>query len=412
MKLRTDRVIDRLNALGAISDSENCINRAYGTKAHAASGDLLMTWMQKVGLQTHRDTIGNIKGVLPSHAIDAKHFIIGSHYDTVFDAGKYDGPLGILLGLEMVQYIIDKDLQMPFHLNIIAFADEEGSRFNTAYLGSSAIAGFFEKSWLQRKDDEGISLETVIQKNSGICSNIDSDSISKENCIGYFEAHIEQGPVLCNENLSVCLVNGIASQTRVDVHWTGISGHAGTYPMNHRNDALCAAAEFALVVESIGKEYDEKLVSTIGKLNVIPNTPNVIPGKVEHTLDIRSLDDKFLTEIGQILEQRAKEISKQRNVKLVWNIMQTNTSVQCDKNLKRCLKIGIEKAGIHRVLEIPSGAGHDAVMISKIAPVSMLFIRCKDGISHNPLEYVTPEDIEKSIEVCDNFIMELINQNN
>ncbi|MFS4467778.1 M20 family metallo-hydrolase [Maribacter sp. 2210JD10-5] len=411
MKLRTDRVIERLNALAAISDTTNCIDRAYGTEAHTASGDLLMTWMSKAGLHTKRDTIGNIKGVLSSKVVDAKHFIIGSHYDTVFDAGKYDGPLGILLGLEMAQYIINNDLPIPFHLNVIAFADEEGSRFNTAYLGSSAIAGFFEKSWLQRKDDEGISLQTVIQKNSGISSNIDSESISKENCLGYFEAHIEQGPVLCNENLPVCLVNGIASQTRVDVHWTGISGHAGTYPMNQRNDALCAAAEFALAVESIGKEHQTKLVATIGKLNVIPNTPNVIPGKVEHTLDIRSLDDNFLMEVGQILEQRAKEISKERKVNLVWNIMQTNTSVQCDKNLKRCLKTGIEKAGIRQVLEISSGAGHDAVMISKIAPVSMLFVRCKDGISHNPLEYVTPEDIEKSLEVCDNFIKELIHQN-
>lgn len=412
MKLRTNRVIERLNALGAISDSENCIDRAYGTEAHTASGDLLMTWMQKAGLQTHRDTIGNIRGILPSSYPDAKYFIIGSHYDTVFDAGKYDGPLGILLGLEIAQHISENDIRIPFHLNIIAFADEEGSRYNTAYLGSSAIAGHFEDSWLQRKDDNEISLETVIESKGGVCTGIKTDSITKENCLGYFEAHIEQGPVLCNENLPVCLVNGIASQTRVDVHWTGISGHAGTYPMNHRNDALCALAEFALAVEKIGKQYGDKLVATIGKLNIIPNTPNVIPGRVEHTLDIRSSDDSFLLGIGQILKEKANQISNERNIGLEWNLMQTNSSVQCDENLKKGLRTAMEQAGIHKVLEIPSGAGHDAVMISKIAPVSMLFIRCKEGVSHNPLEYVTPEDIEKSIEVCDNFIFELINQNN
>lgn len=412
MKFRTDRIIERLNALGAISDSKNAINRAYGTKAHAESGDLLMTWMQKAGLQTHRDTIGNIKGVLSSSLSNAKHFIIGSHYDTVFDAGKYDGPLGILLGLEVAQHLSENNTQIPFHLNIIAFADEEGARYNTAYLGSSAIAGHFEDKWLQRKDDDGISLSEVIKSNGSNSNTIKTDAFAEENCLGYFEAHIEQGPVLCNEDLAVCLVNGIASQTRVDVHWTGISGHAGTYPMHHRKDAFCAAAEFVLAVENIGKQYGDKLVATIGKLNIIPNTPNVIPGKVEHTLDIRSKDDSFLAEVGRILENEANKIAKERNIGLKWEIMQTNPSVQCDEGLKKGLRAGIEKAGIHKVLEIPSGAGHDAVMISKIAPVSMLFIRCKEGISHNPLEYATPEDIEKSLEVCDNFIQELINQNN
>ncbi len=411
MKLRTARIIERLNALGEISDSKNCISRAYGTKAHTASGNLLIKWMQNISLQTYRDAIGNIRCILPSLNPNAKYFIIGSHYDTVFNAGKYDGPLGILLGLEVMQYISENNIQLPFHLSTIAFADEEGARYNTAYLGSSTISGHFDRCWLNRTDDHGVSLKEVLEANGGQVVNIDSDSIAREQLLGYFEPHIEQGPVLCNEDLSVCLVNGIASQTRVDVHWTGINGHAGTYPMNHRNDAFCAASEFSLAVEQIGKYNSDKLVATIGKLNIMPNTPNVIPGKVEHTLDIRSKDSSFLVEISRTLEDKAIEISKKRKIGLEWNILHSTPSVQCDEGLNQLIRNGMKKAGIHKTLEIPSGAGHDAVMISRIAPVSMLFIRCQEGISHNPLEYVTSEDIEKSLEVCDNFVHELIHQN-
>ncbi|MBU2996632.1 M20 family metallo-hydrolase [Cellulophaga baltica] len=410
MRFRTERIIERLNTLASISDSENCIDRVYGTEAHTISGNVLITWMQEAGLKAYRDTIGNIKGELTSSKKGAKHFIIGSHYDTVFDAGKYDGPLGILLGLEVAEYFYENNIPLPFHLNIVAFADEEGARYNTAYLGSSAIAGCFEHEWLERKDDSGISLAEVLKNNACDNSTINNDAFIKENCLGYFEAHIEQGPVLCNEDLPVCLVDGIASQTRINVAWSGVSGHAGTYPMMHRNDAFCASAAFALEVEKIGKDNTDKLVATIGKLNLFPNTPNVIPGKVIHTLDIRSSDDDFLKEVSEILEDRATEIAKERNIDLVWDIKQTNPSVQCDETLKEVLRTSIKNSGIKKIVELPSGAGHDAVMVSKIAPVSMLFIRCKEGISHNPLEYASPEDIEKSLEVCDNFILELKKQ--
>ena len=402
------RIVNRLNQLGNLSEDANCLSRFYGTTAHKVSGDLLISWMETAGLVVTKDGIGNIKGILQSKNKKAKHFVMGSHYDTVFNAGNYDGPLGILLGIEVAKRILKENIQLPFHLNVIAFADEEGARFNTAYLGSSVLVKKFDKTWLERTDDDGVSLNDVINENKGNIDDIFNAFIPKKDWLGYFEAHIEQGPILCKENLPVCLVSSIAAQTRINIEWFGECGHAGTYPMDLRNDALCAAAEFVLEVEKIGREQKTNLVATVGKLNLEPNVSNVIPGRVNHSLDLRSPDDLFLVAITKKLKRKLLEIARRRLLKYKWSIMQANPSVLCDSNLKQALGRSIISSGVNRLIEIPSGAGHDAVMISKVAPVSMLFIRCKAGISHNPLEYVAPHDIAEALKVCDNFINEII----
>lgn len=404
MNLRTQRILNRLEELGNISEKPDCLSRFYGTDSHIQSRKVLIEWMEAAGMEVHCDNIGNVRGILKSTSSDAKHLVVASHYDSVFDAGKYDGPLGILLGIEMAQQISDLDKALPFHLNVIAFADEEGGRFNTAYLGSCVLAGNFDKTWLSRKDDAGETLGAVIEAMGGNIEAVDGEAIPKEDWLGYYEVHIEQGPVLCDKDLPVCLVSGIAGQTRVDIHWKGMAGHAGTSPMDLRQDALCAAAEFTLAIEALGKEHKNQLVATVGKMIVGPNSSNVIPGAVYHTLDIRSMQDDFLMEMVANLEQQAQTIAEKRGLVCEWKVMQSNPSVDCDPRLSAALEKGIKKSGVRELLSIPSGAGHDGVMISKVAPISMLFVRCTDGISHNPAEYSAPEDIEAALLVSDGFL--------
>ena len=411
MNNRVERIIKRLEELGAISDDKVCLSRFFGTKAHNDAKDLLISWMKEAGLEVFCDSIGNVRGICKSNAHNAKHFVIGSHYDTVFNAGKFDGPLGIIIGIEIAHRLIAENTVLPFHLNIVSFSDEEGSRFNTAYLGSSVLAGNFDENWLSRKDDNNVTLTEAIETYFGKVDTIFEGKIPEEEWLGYYEVHIEQGPVLCEENLPVCLVSSIASQIRAELTWKGISAHAGTSPMNLRYDALCAASEFILEVEKIGKAHPDKSVATVGKLNVLSNTSNVVPELVCHSLDIRSADANFLVEVLEGLQSKAREISEKRNIGLNWKIMQTNPVVVCDNHLKKLLRKSIKKVGINNPIEIPSGAGHDAVMISKVAPISMLFVRCKDGVSHNPEEHASSEDIEVSLKVSDQFLDELIKYN-
>tara|TARA_R110001592_G_scaffold250073_2_gene512615 strand:- start:60 stop:1298 length:1239 start_codon:yes stop_codon:yes gene_type:complete len=411
MNNRVERIIKRLEELAAISDDKECLSRFFGTKAHNDAKDLLIAWMKEAGLEVFCDSIGNVRGICKSNAQNAKHFVIGSHYDTVFNAGKFDGPLGIIIGIEIAHRLIAENTVLPFHLNIVSFSDEEGSRFNTAYLGSSVLAGNFDENWLSRKDDNNVTLTEAIETYFGKVDTIFEGKIPEEEWLGYYEVHIEQGPVLCEENLPICLVSSIASQIRAELTWKGISAHAGTSPMNLRYDALCAASEFILEVEKIGKAHPDKLVATVGKLNVLSNTSNVVPELVCHSLDIRSADANFLVEVLEGLQSKAREISEKRNIGLNWKIMQTNPVVVCDNHLKKLLRKSIKKVGINNPIEIPSGAGHDAVMISKVAPISMLFVRCKDGVSHNPEEHASSEDIEVSLKVSDQFLDELIKYN-
>lgn len=407
MDYRTDEIIARIEELSTISDSKECLSRYFGTNAHNKASRLLIKWMNEAGLQVTYDNIGNVRGVLHSTNKNAKYLVIGSHYDTVFNAGKYDGPLGLIMGIEIAKKCIENQKELPFHLMIAGFTDEEGGRFNTAYLGSSVLAGSFDKNWLTRKDKDGITLEEVIKEAIGNPSKIDGDAIPAEDWLGYFEIHIEQGPVLCETCQPVCLVSSIASQTRIEICWEGIAGHAGTSPMNLRSDALCAAADFISTIENLGQSHQEKLVATVGKLNVLPNSSNVIPGFVYHSIDIRSEDEAFLNQMVEELETKGKEIAAKRNIKFSWKLMQTNPAVRCDNQLNIALQKSIQQAGIDSSLAIVSGAGHDGVMISKVAPISMLFVRCKEGVSHNPAEFTEPEDIKAALAVCDNYINEL-----
>ncbi|MEO9210019.1 MAG: M20 family metallo-hydrolase, partial [Ginsengibacter sp.] len=381
---RAKKIQERIQSLGACSDDPSCVNRTFGTKAFKEGSDQIANWMREAGLQTHVDNIGNVIGLLVSSNPDAKTFVIGSHFDTVMNAGKFDGPLGIIMGIDLAENIIQKKMDLPFHLEIIAFSEEEGVRFHAAYLGSKVLVGNFEQSLFARKDEDGTSLGQVLKSLEYDSTKIMNDKIPAENWLGYLEIHIEQGPVLYEKKVPVGIVSAIAGQKRIEIKFSGRAGHAGTVPMNMRSDALCAAAHFIVGVEEYASHERRNMVATVGKINIPNSASNVIPGKVICTLDIRSADETRLAKAYEALNKMCEEICRRRDIYFEWTLVQESNPVQCNENLKELLSKSIKRKNIELV-NMVSGAGHDAVVIAQVAPVAMMFVRCFKGISHHPL---------------------------
>ena len=365
--------------------------------------------MKAAGLQTTTDNIGNIRGRVLSKKPDAKTFVIASHIDTIINAGKFDGPMGVLMGLDLIEQIIQSKTELPFHIELIGFSDEEGCRFHTTYLGSQVIAGSFDKATLHTKDAAGISLAEVIKEIGGNVNNLSKDAIAGEDWLGYFEIHIEQGPVLYEKDIPVGVVTAIAGQCRVRIVFNGEAGHAGTVPMDMRKDALACAAEFVLATEKLATGNKKDIVATVGKLHITNSASNVIPGEVRCSLDLRSTDEKILSSSYDAIRKIAEDICQKRNIVLEWNLIQQTKPVNCDERMNKLLAQSVKEVGLELV-ELVSGAGHDAVPVSQVSPVAMLFVRCFRGISHNPLENVELKDLAAAIKVSDNFIQQLINE--
>ncbi len=404
---RAEKVLQRINELASISEDEEFIARTYGTKAFIEGRNKVEQWMKETGLQTRIDSIGNTRGRLLSRNAKAKTFVIASHIDTIINAGKFDGPLGVLMGLDIIEQVISANIEIPFHIELIGFCDEEGCRFHTTYLGSKVVAGSFDKSILDAKDANGIALEQVIGEAGGNVNDLHKDAIARKDWAGYFEIHIEQGPVLYEKDIPVALVAAIAGQCRVGMVFNGEAGHAGTVPMAMRKDALACAAEFILAAEKFALNNQKNLVATIGKLHIINSASNVIPGEVICSLDLRSADQKVLSDSYDAILRIAKDICEKRNIVLEWNLIQETKPVVCDPKMNKLLAQSIKESG-NELIELVSGAGHDAVPVSAVSPVAMLFVRCFKGISHNPLENVELKDIAAAIKVSDNFIEQLI----
>jgi len=408
-KLRAENIEKRINELALFSDDSEYISRVFGTEGFTKCRDKIESWMREAGLQTYSDNMGNVRGKLLSEKKDAKTFVIGSHYDTVINAGKYDGVLGVLAGLDIMEKLIEEKIQIPFNIELIAFSDAEGVRFNNSFLGSKTVAGNFTTSLLERKDDKGNTLEQVLQNLEYDSAKLLKDAIPAKKWIGYYEIHIEQGPVLYKNNIAAGIVTSISGQKRVSIEFTGIAGHAGTMPMKMRADALCAAAEFILAVEKLASSKKSNLIATVGKLGIQHPAGNVIPAKVLCSLDFRSTNKKKLSKAYEDLNELCEEICNKRKIYFEWKLIQETNPVTCDDRLNKFLKKSIKEIK-SEVIEIESGAGHDAIVIAQVAPVSMLFVRCFKGISHNPLEKVEIKDIASVLEISDNFIKQLIEQ--
>ncbi len=399
------RVMDRCDILGRISEEPDRLTRRFATSAMRATNAAVAGWMRDAGMAVRQDSVGNLIGRYEARDIGAKTLLLGSHLDTVRDAGRYDGPLGVLVALALVGRLHARDERLPFALEVVAFADEEGLRYHTSYLGSRALAGLFDPRDLSRVDEDGVTMDEAIRAFDGDPAAIARERRDPETVLAYCEVHIEQGPVLERRGLPVGVVSVIMGQSRYDVAFTGQAGHAGTVPMDLRHDALCAAAEFTLTAEGLARR-ESGLVATVGQLTVAPGASNVIPGRATLSLDVRHLDDAARDTACRDLHNNATAIGAWRGVVVEWQPVQESATVPCSPDLGAALSRAIEAQG-YEAITLPSGAGHDAVVMSALAPVVMLFVRCEGGVSHNPAESVAVEDVAVAIDVLDGFVRAL-----
>jgi allantoate deiminase len=386
----------RCAQLARISEEPGRLTRSYASAAMAEADAVVAGWMRDAGLEARLDPAGNLVGRRAGPA-GAPVLLLGSHLDTVRDAGAYDGPLGVVVALEALAALGNEAL--GFGIDVYAFADEEGLRFGTTYLGSRAVAGTFDLAALDLVDAGGTRLADALRAFGGDPAGLPAASRRGEALLGYVEVHIEQGPVLEVLGAPVGVVSGIAGATRAQAVFTGRAGHAGTLPMALRRDALAAAAEWVLAVEAAGREGDG-LVATVGRLDAVPGAVNVVPGEALALLDVRHPDDGVRRAAVDGLRARAQEIAAARGVTAGWRELLDAPAVAMDPALTARLRAA---AGTTAPV-LASGAGHDAVALAALCPVAMLFVRCAGGISHHPDESVREEDAGRAVEVLGAFL--------
>lgn len=412
----------RIHELGKVSDSDGYLERTFLSAASIRAGNLIRAWMEDAGLYTWVDQMGNVHGRVDGANAGEKAILIGSHLDTVIDAGMFDGALGVISAISALKVLkIKGDLmQLIRPVEVIAFSDEEGVRFQSTFLGSAALAGVLPATTLQVQDKSGVTVENVLKENAiEISEDIFKGlKYNPDSVWGYIEVHIEQGPVLESAGLPLGVVKGIAGQTRLKVTVRGTQGHAGTVPMSMRHDPMAAAAELIVLLENICKNptvflsYDGhcngfsveslsgSLVCTVGEISTWPSASNVIPGEVAFTVDIRAMDDMGREAIIFELSSRMHQICDRRSVFCMVERKHDANAVTCDTDVSSQLKSAaysaIKKMSGEFVDDVPvlmSGAGHDAMAMSHLTKVGMLFVRCRGGISHSPKEHVSNDDV-------------------
>lgn len=398
-------VMARCATLATVSEEPDRLTRRFASPPMRDVNALVAGWMQAAGMTVRQDAIGNLIGRYEADRAGARTLLLGSHLDTVRDAGRYDGPLGVLVALEAVAQLHRQARRLPFALEVLAFADEEGLRYHTAYLGSKAFTGTLDPAALALTDADGIPLAEAIRAFGGDPAACATTGRAADDLLGYCEVHIEQGPVLEARRLPVGVVSAIAGQSRVSVTFTGEAGHAGTVPMEARCDALCAAAGFVLAVRTLARGTPG-LVATVGQLQVEPGASNVIPGRVTLSLDVRHQDDAVWTAARARLREQAAQLAAETGGAMEWRVVQETPAVPCSPALTDRLARAVAAEGIE-VLHLPSGAGHDGVVLAGITEIAMLFVRCARGISHNPAESVTEADVAVALAVLGRFLDDL-----
>jgi len=400
------RILGLARELAQFSELPEGLMCTFFSPVHKAVAAQLRDWMRAAGLQVRIDPVGNVIGRYPSAAVAAKTLIVGSHYDTVANAGQFDGRLGILTGLVVAEHLHRSGQRLPFHLEVIGFSEEEGVRFSAPYLGSGAIAGCFDESALARRDVNDISLATVMRKEGVDLVAIQNLARPPETLRGYLEVHIEQGPMLLQNGLALGVVTSIAGSSRFRVRIEGVAGHAGTVPMALRRDAATAAAEIVLEVERRCRTLPN-LVGTVGQLAVPHGLINVIPGCCELSLDVRSAEDATRNAAIADILAAIDQIARRRRVTASVRELSRHRAVPCAPQLQSAIAEAIARAGI-KPFRLPSGAGHDAEMFAGVTDIGMLFVRCGNGgISHSPLETVTDADADLAARVLLDVIVNL-----
>jgi len=397
-----EKTIARCRKVASFSEDVGGTRRTF---LSAPMGDChreVSSWMSALGMAVAVDAVGNLRGFYPAASPGGLRILIGSHLDTVPNAGAFDGILGVVLAAGLVESL--NGLKLPFGIEVIGFSEEEGVRFGVPFIGSRALVGRVDEELLNHKDEHGISVRKAIQ-DFGLNPNEISRAPLTDEVLGYIEFHIEQGPVLENLGRPLGVVEAIVGQNRLEFTFYGQANHAGTTPMNLRHDGLAAAAEWIVAVESLAR-HTADLVATVGFVEAKPGARNVIAGEVRATLDIRHAADRARIEALDELIRQAESIAARRGVTSKWRTLLTQNAVAMDPFLAGQIQHAVQKAGCepHRMV---SGAGHDAMILAEKVPAAMIFLRTPGGISHDPAESVHLDDVAKAIECGHHLLTQL-----
>ena len=395
-------IMEWLDELAECSEDPAELTRRYLTPEHARAAELIMRRMREAGMSARLDAVGNVVGHFPGCRHGARKLILGSHLDTVRNAGKYDGALGVMLPIACLRSLHERGERLDYPVDVIAFGDEEGVRFQATLIGSQAVAGDLPPATLDAVDEDGVSLREAMREFGLDPDAVGGAAYNRDEVAAYVEVHIEQGPVLEAEDLPVGVVTSIAGAVRLRVEVMGRAGHAGTVPMHLRRDALAAASEAVVAVERICLETPGT-VGTVGVLRTVSGAVNVIPGVVEFTIDVRGeSDDRRQIALNRIDEAFA-EIASRRGVHFDCVPTHETGARQCSPRLMRRLGEAVGAEGFE-VRRLPSGAGHDAMAMAHLTEIGMLFVRCKEGISHHPAESMTEADAGAAARVLLRFL--------
>jgi len=402
MRERAQKIIDTCRQIAAMTEEPGRITRRFLTPPVREVHALLSERMRALGMEVRVDGVGNLRGVWRPEGAGARRIVLGSHIDTVPDAGAFDGVLGVAMALELVE--MAHEMAQPAAMEVIAFSEEEGVRFSGPLLSSRAVAGRWDPALLEQTDEDGVTLAEAIRA-FGLEPTKIAQAALDEDAAAFVEFHIEQGPVLEAEGLKVAAVTAIVGQSRLDVEFAGEANHAGTTPMRLRRDAMTAAAEWALAVEDAARAEDG-MVATVGRVQVSPGATNVIPGVARVSLDARHADDATRESVLDSLTKRARAIGERRGVHVRWETLMDLPAVPMEERLTAYLLDAMEAEGLQTKV-MPSGAGHDAMVMAARVPTAMLFLRSPGGVSHNPAETVREEDVEAALRVGYKFLERL-----
>ena len=392
----------RCDALAAASEEPGRLTRTFLRPSMRAAVDLVASWMGEAGMTTRVDAAGNVIGHRPGSDGEASPvLLIGSHLDTVPDAGRFDGALGVLLGIAAVRAAG----RLPFAVEVVGFSEEEGVRYRTPYLGSLAMAGRFDPALLDLEDADGIPMAAAFRSFGLDPARVAEAAAPPGRILAYVEAHIEQGPALEAWGLPVGVVTAIAGQSRLWVSFEGRAGHAGTEPMELRRDALPAAASLVLEAERLARSV-EGLRATVGTIAAHPGAVNVVPGSASMTLDVRHASDSTREKAVADLLAFARSTAEGRGLTFRVDQSRHQAAVPADPDLTARLAWAVREAGVE-ARALVSGAGHDGAVMASVAPTAMLFLRSPGGISHHPAESVIGGDVTVALDVLTRFLTAL-----
>ena len=386
------------------SETADGLCRRFLTPAHKAALDQLSVWMGEAGMSVRIDAAGNLVGRYEAKTPERPALMFGSHIDSVRNGGAYDGALGVTLAIDCVEALHRARRRLDVAIEIVAFGDEEGSRFAASMGCSRAMAGSFDPAMLALTDIDGVTMAEAFSNFGLAPDKVGEAARACADLIGFIEPHIEQGPALEEAGLAVGVVTAIAAQRRIRVRWAGRAGHAGTTPMRLRRDPLAAAAEAMSAVEAHCRAGSHGLVGTVGQISVQPGAFNVIPGAATFSLDVRAETDAVCDAAVTALLDRFGEIAEARDIGLEIERVQSLAASPSDAALSAALRRAVEATVAGPCLSLPSGAGHDAMVMAGLCPAAMLFIRCRDGLSHHTDEHVTHEDAAVAARVLLAFL--------